>query len=100
MVDGREQVRLVDRAVDHAVQAQGIEPGQLALVVDVQNSDVSSTVAVLKFACAEECLLLRAVHGQDHKLEMLPAKQELGGDAVVGDFQLVIRTFGAEDFAD
>ena len=48
----------------------------------------------------EERLLLGAIHGHDHKLEALSPEQELRGDPIVDDLELIVRSFGSQDVAD
>ena len=100
MVDGGGEVRFVDRPVHHPVESHRVETAQFTFLFDLENSDVPGPRGVLLLAGTEEPLLLGAIHGQNHKLERLPAEQELCGDPVLHDLHLVIASFGAERLAD
>src|SRR6516162_6225323 len=86
--------------MQNAVESHPIEPDELAFVMDAQNPDISCPARALLLAREKESLVLRAIHGQNHQLEALPAEQELRGDSIVDDLQLIVRPFGAEHLAD
>src|SRR5262249_30099502 len=97
---GRGEVALAQRAVEDAVESEAIEPGQLVLLLDVEDAHVAGPVGRLLLAVPEERLLLGAIERKEGEGESLWGEEERGRDPVVDDFQLVTIGVSPEHLGD